>query len=731
MAWTGEELLKTILQLIRYDIPPLIVGKSSIGKSYTIIELTKRWRMPNDILYIGSEKPENIEGLAKLIDAGYGGEGEEILKFLKPYWFPNNNTITSQVVNGRDIFKKFKTSWTNKSVKYGYTYNCLHLMLISLMGVKFPEDKNEINIKLTDDARSYLSDQSEPQVLNEKPFTFKRTQTTKTQAETNVESTLPPSQAGIDEVRDLCMYLTTVLGYGNYWLILDELDKVDKYSQDKYAPLLHIVRERTLKNWTIQPINDKEGLNIPMSIEGGYYTGVAESIDRQIEAGLPLLDTRVIAIGNASDKIEEALFRRFIQIIMEDTMALYPSADFTTNIKNCVAQNFSKRNLLDAVLLKRLAFLDDVNLAWQYSFLPKMFNQGDISNNYFYKDFKRYYNDLKKRYQNVRDRENVMEQGELLDKTAIGKIFDSNFTGGGKVAKNPDETKSFAKFLYCVVEAEWIEEQKTAASIGELSPEGTTQTAVGKRRALITKMYSENPDLFWDKIESSIIKGFDKTKEGQSINPGAVSKWLGKSLLDIQASNENNDGEYNQLPEIGGKMIAFVYGKVIKLMSEEKLIDADLFDSLSLQMNKFFDNFLNKSDQSPEGILTVPQIDAQTLLWGGEVDNVRNSESQGFDEAENSLFGLTGDISEDRNYYNSLSFRIYINKYFKGEFPLFMKYTLGDAQSFMDFMKAPYSKNVINFLQVPDVQFRLEQIIENAKAKGKITRAMKNLVKNR
>ena len=34
----GPEILKTILQLVRYDIPPLIVGKSSIGKSYTIIE---------------------------------------------------------------------------------------------------------------------------------------------------------------------------------------------------------------------------------------------------------------------------------------------------------------------------------------------------------------------------------------------------------------------------------------------------------------------------------------------------------------------------------------------------------------------------------------------------------------------------------------------------------------------------------------------------------------------
>lgn len=67
----GTNTLKTILQLVRYDIPVLVVGKSSIGKSYTIIEVTQKWRLPSSILYIGSEKPENIEGLAKLISEDY------------------------------------------------------------------------------------------------------------------------------------------------------------------------------------------------------------------------------------------------------------------------------------------------------------------------------------------------------------------------------------------------------------------------------------------------------------------------------------------------------------------------------------------------------------------------------------------------------------------------------------------------------------------------------------
>ena len=97
--YPGRNTLKTILQLVRYDIPVLIVGKSSIGKSYTIIELTKKWKITNSLLYIGSEKVENIEGLAKLISSDYesGEAGSDILKFLKPYWFPNTKTITEQV----------------------------------------------------------------------------------------------------------------------------------------------------------------------------------------------------------------------------------------------------------------------------------------------------------------------------------------------------------------------------------------------------------------------------------------------------------------------------------------------------------------------------------------------------------------------------------------------------------------------------------------------------------
>ena len=67
-SFDGKSTIDTALQLIRYDIPVLILGKSSIGKSYTLIDITKKWHIPHQLLYIGSEKSENIEGIPKLTD---------------------------------------------------------------------------------------------------------------------------------------------------------------------------------------------------------------------------------------------------------------------------------------------------------------------------------------------------------------------------------------------------------------------------------------------------------------------------------------------------------------------------------------------------------------------------------------------------------------------------------------------------------------------------------------
>ena len=85
-------------------IPFLLLGKSSIGKSYSVIEMTERWRMPKSLLYIGSEKPSNIEGLPRLTGDRAGGD---TLEFYKPNWFPNTFQIEAYVTNGKKIFDAY------------------------------------------------------------------------------------------------------------------------------------------------------------------------------------------------------------------------------------------------------------------------------------------------------------------------------------------------------------------------------------------------------------------------------------------------------------------------------------------------------------------------------------------------------------------------------------------------------------------------------------------------
>ena len=708
--FTGPELLKTILQLIRYDIPPLIVGKSSIGKSYTIIELTKKWRLPNDVLYIGSEKPENIEGLAKLIDAKYNDKGQEdILKFLKPYWFPNNTTISQQVKNGRDIFNEFGGNWTNKSVKFDYTYNCMYLILMALMEIKFPEDQDTISVKLVDSGSSYISNSESSQTLNDEPFEFKRTPISREQAETNVEASLPPSEAGRDDIRDLCMYICTVLGFGNYWLILDEIDKVDKYSQDKYAPLLHIVRERTLKNWTIQPINDKEGLDIPFSATNGYYKDIADNIDRQIEAGLPLLDTRIIGIGNASKEIEEALFRRFVQIIMEDTMAIYPADEKASKIKSCVKDNFEDANLLDMSLLKKLGFLDDVNLAWQYSILPKIFNQPDKGNNYFYKDFAMWYQNFSKKYKNEREREKIMSSGDVFfQETAIGFVFDSCFTGGGKVGGNEELQNQFKKFLYCLIKDEWLSESASAKKIGSVSSEGVEESEIEIKRSLLLKKFEEEgEELFFNGLTDDIRKGFKKVIDKEGVNIGGLRKWVQRTMFNVIASN-STEKELNQLPEIGSKMIPFIYGEIIRNLTNEKKIDTDLFNKLLEEMYSQF-----------------------TILFSkGDVKSINTDDEMIKELFSGDYFGKP--LFSTPEKFDGYDLEVYMNKYFKNEFQLFLKYNLS-AKGFIQLVGSINIDGdaIKNFFAIPRVKDYLQKFYDRNKQKfgDKLPVNFKNLAK--
>lgn len=722
----GKKLLKLILQLVRYDIPPLIVGKSSIGKSYTIIELATKWRLPHSMLYIGSEKPENIEGLAKLI----GGDNKaDILKFLKPYWFPNEETITSQVSNGRKILEKYAKVY-DAQPKFAYTYNILHQILVGLMDTQFEDNQTKWKGSLVDTGQSEISTSVGKTVLNKKPFTFERSLETSLQVKTAHEDTLTAKQAGRDDMRDMCMYLCTVLGYGNYWLVLDELDKVSEFEQEKYAPLLHIVRERTLKDWTLRQINDKKGLNIPFTVRNNSYKSIVESLNYQIDKKLPLLDCRVIGIANATKGIEEALFRRFCQVIMDDVMQLYmPDASTVAKIIKCIDEGRGDDiQDLKEDLMTKLSFLDDINLQWQYSFLPKLLNHTDESNNFIYQNFNTYYNKVKREQNNNPiDIDNAIVGPEILN-TAFGKIMYDNFLA------DKAKDSQLQSIFNCMVRRELmpseISQNEETSGIAQATG---SDNPVHQLRLILEKSFQEDAGLFWDKIELDISQKFAETKDSGGFNIGKLDNWLRNTLDYISASIQNEKDEEDQLPGIGDKMLPFIYTLIITLLSREKEVDMDLFNAQMLKVSEYFDEKFNELDPSK---LKFDTNAVETAMYGAAISKLKGMPTG--KRANITAKGLYGMGYEDGRKrltsldINSLSFRVYMNKYFLNEFARFNRQILGDTSNYLEWKEKAMEKGttanrVAKFFQKAPITIKMEKMKEAFDNSGQPeTRTSKN-----
>ena len=729
MAFKGEKLLKLILQLVRYDIPPLIVGKSSIGKSYTIIQLTEKWRLPSSMLYIGSEKPENIEGLAKLISKDYetvrGSKGEKMveggdtLKFLKPYWFPNANTISTQVANGQSIFGEYIKTYDNPMMAFSYSFECLYGILMGLMEVEFTGVQTEINVSLTDRGNNTISRAKQPVTLNKKPFTFKKGHETVIQAKTAYEYTLDAKDAGRNDLRDMSMYLCTLLGYGNYWLILDELDKVGEHDQEKYAPLLHIVRERTLKDWTMKQINDKKGLNIPLAVRNEYYENIANDIKVQIDKGLPLLDCRVMGIANATKDIEEALFRRFAQVIMEETMALYPPTDEENVIKLCVDTEVGEARMDITTLLTKLEFLDEVNLQWQYGFLPKILNQTDTLGNYFYEDWNQYVNEMAKKYPIVGGDDSqllsAINQDEFKwEKTAWGKLWKDNFLGG-KTDFESDEGlrglfEGLIKLWVCLAQELYSGGQTAApVMVGAQSGGGESKSRLMELRDIIAAQNQDYGKDYFDFLDIELRKSYEET-EGKA---AALNNWTNNTLEYIQAANEDAKGQYDPLGDVGSKMIPFIYGLITRVLREDKKIDSDLFTAQMERVTDFFKEFLNKEGEAGKHTLKADGEFTETLFYGGTVKTNKGKPEKKLNAiAKQSLFG-----NSPSNYFDSLSFATYKRFYFMNEFYVFFEEVLNNNATFMQYQqllkqkKSPESKQ-FNFLNSVEMKPVLQGIYD-------------------
>jgi hypothetical protein len=379
--FSGKRTIELVKQLIRYDIPFLLLGKSSIGKSYSIIEMTERWRMPKSLLYIGSEKPSNIEGLPRLTGKRAGGD---TLEFYKPNWFPSTFLIESYVTNGKKIFDKYIKDHFDGDKAGCITGENFEALNSIFEGLFYWEWDGSATKKQSMKIPSIKEGGLGESFINNKGMEVQR------ELYSDAELFKLQEEADVvvrDDVRDLCLYLSTLLGYGNFWLILDELDKVDESEQDKYAPLLHIVRERIIKDYSMRTLNEGKGAGVPKKVKtGSNYEVVKEQLDEAIDLKMPLLDSRVIGIANATADIEDALFRRFCHVIIEEIMYVTTPPSELEGMRMCL--NDVTRESQSSSLVEDLEFklLNEVNLQWQFGFLPTLLNKKDGGNNYIVKD---------------------------------------------------------------------------------------------------------------------------------------------------------------------------------------------------------------------------------------------------------------------------------------------------------------------------------------------------------
>jgi hypothetical protein len=389
----GDDYREIISELIKLDIPLLEVGSSSIGKSYSIREMLTASCIKGEFLFVGTEKSEFIEGIPNLkaitsreetakkpSGADNGTQKEEVgekFNYLKPYWFPDKIEIGNRLVNGRtqieNITGEPKKLWENIKNDDGKTFSSgiLDTLKDELTKIYKSEDDIKVEKKKNKDEKK-------------KTAFFSRY-----------------------KYADAIFYLSMIQGYGNFWLILDEIDKVEEQDKDKYAPLLHIVRERELKGWSLSGIRQT-----PYDIKfTSTLTGRIENLNKGIDAyistngEIDLTDTRIIGIANNLTNLETsspALYRRFVKIVIDKTLYLKSKEAITDKsdaseyqstrdrFNTCIVAKEVKtkegdiKTIADAMAFFDItdagAKLDELNLQWSLGFFPELlFPGGDFT----------------------------------------------------------------------------------------------------------------------------------------------------------------------------------------------------------------------------------------------------------------------------------------------------------------------------------------------------------------
>lgn len=593
--FSGKRTIELVKQLIRYDIPFLLLGKSSIGKSYSIIEMTERWRMPKSLLYIGSEKPSNIEGLPRLTGKRAGGD---TLEFYKPNWFPSTFLIESYVTNGKKIFDKYIKNHFDgdkSGCLTGKNYEALNSIFEGLFKWEWSSTvtkKEEMKISDMEGglAKSFLNDKG----MEVQRELYSDAELFKMQEEADVVVR--------DDVRDLCLYLSTLLGYGNFWLILDELDKVDESEQDKYAPLLHIVRERIIKDYSMRTLNDGKGAGVPKKVKvGSNYEAVKEQLDQAIELKMPLLDSRVIGIANATADIEDALFRRFCHVIIEEIMYVTTPPSDLEGMRMCL--NDVTRQSQTSSLAEDLEFklLNEVNLQWQFSFLPTLLNKKDGGNNYIVRDLLNEINEAKfpTGTQNaiIAGKKSGEDQLYADTKTsALFKIIRNNF--GVDDDMDGGSSLQLQKGIYKCLASAVLGGSGTFSL--ETAGKETPSTSTTKLSSLKQMIQDALNDANGDGAEATNILLLTMKKESNSVSNNAdAAAWIGKLLGLVEESKGTSIRE-----EIVGNF----YPSAIEFIARHKA-PSDEKDQLIRFVNAFIVMDIDENEVSDE----TAQVDIKAI----------------------------------------------------------------------------------------------------------------------
>ncbi len=610
----GKLTIELIRNLIRYDIPILILGKSSIGKSYTIIELAKIYRLPAQVLYIGSEKPENVEGLPKLA----GASSEEILQYFRPYWFPKADIISGYVKNGQQLFETVKAKYI--AGDFRYTYSVLSKLLEAISSFEWGANQTEAELKLED------KDVSLTQSATQLTDSFK------------VTRVISKDKTANDDVRDICVYLSTLLGYGNFWLVLDELDKVEERDIDKYAPLLHIVRERWLKTWTLRDINEGKGIDITKTVKNSDYSNVKDIIDGDIKAGRSLLDTRIIGIANKTKNIEDALFRRFMQVIMEDVMVLKTPPKDLEVIKNCVekVQPIEGEALIKGLRVQRI---QDVNLQWTYNFLVKVTNKNDIEGNFIRKNYLESIANIDiDPSQQPEEFENAkVEDGRV---SAIYKILRDNFEG----------TELQIDLFKCV--SGQMDVRKVSAQVTELEMVRNHIVEMNENKYTPAEMKGE--------VIANLSSSYPSTAKDKL---GELTRWVQRGLMYLDATMLDANGKLNQM-EVNKLLIPSIQ----KLIYEKLTLDASLnIDNIRAMLDEV-DTFWTRIAGSVQvSKIQADKDESQKAIFGAPLDEIKSvKDAERIKLSENAIMGaghyVRGEDDATNAYKQSLSYKMSIRQ---------------------------------------------------------------------